>query len=98
MTDPTKEWRPRFTGHRRTVVYGAFEVMLLQAQVVTEHGLRWRTLGEVCGASVAAFANIAERFGFDGTVPPGAAEAYEESCKRMFAPLSGGAIESEEDR
>ena len=87
-SDPTKEWRPKLTGIRRSVVWGAFELVTLEAQAMTERGLRWVTMGELCGVAPSSCLDIMQRFGFDGTVPPGAAEEAERSRMRMVASLS----------
>jgi hypothetical protein len=86
-SDSTTDWRPKFTGERRSVVYGEFECLLLQAQESTPRGLRWVTLGELRGLPTSSFVGAMARFGFDGTVPPEAAEEAERSRSRLFAPL-----------
>lgn len=82
-SDPTKEWRPAATGARRSVVYGEFEHVLLQAQEATGIGMRWATVGELYGLGPDACSRIIARFGFDGTVPPEAAEEAERTRKRL---------------
>jgi hypothetical protein len=90
-SDSTTDWRPKFTGVRRSVVHGEFECVLLQAQESTPHGFRWVTLGELRGLSTSSCVGVMARFGFDGTVPPEAAEEARRWLERMrrevFAPM-----------